>query len=425
VNDATTTYGHAPSLTYTVDGFVNGDSRTSTGLTGSAACSVVPGTPTDAGSYPGAITCALGSLAVKDPNYTLAAGAVRTLTITPAPQTIAFTAALPSSGVRYGHPDFSPARATSRLPVVYSSPSGQCSIDALGELKITGAGSCTVIAGQPGDTDHQAASSVEATFSIAPATLRVNATSVSVPYGSVPTLSYRLAGFVNGDTAGTASLTGSPSCSIAPGIPSDSGSYPGAITCLRGTLAAPSYSVVNGSSGTLKITKLAQRISFSTPPMNPTYGGSYSVAATGGGSGNTVSFSIDTSSAPGACSVSGQKVSFTGVGTCIIDANQAGNADYLAAPQARQRLAIHPVTLTVTADPQTMAVGGPIPSLTATITGFVNGDNAGSSLTGSPSCSTTATTMSRTGSHPITCTTGTLAAADYRFRFVRGTLTIT
>ena len=86
-----------------------------------------------------------------------------------------------------------------------------------------------------------------------------------------------------------------------------------------------------------------QTITFtSTPPAHPVFGGSYRVTATGGGSGNPVVFSVDSSSTQGACSVSDSTVSFTGVGSCVIDANQAGNSEYSAAPQVHQSLSIAP-----------------------------------------------------------------------------------
>jgi hypothetical protein len=85
----------------------------------------------------------------------------------------------------------------------------------------------------------------------------------------------------------------------------------------------------------------AQTIAFtSSPPANPTVGGTYSVSAKGGGSGNTVTFSVDSSSTSGACSISGATVSFTGFGSCVIDANQAGSAAYSAAPQVQQSVTI-------------------------------------------------------------------------------------
>ena len=61
------------------------------------------------------------------------------------------------------------------------------------------------------------------------------------------------------------------------------------------------------------------------------------MAATGGGSGNPVTFSSATS---GVCTVSRSTVSFVGTGTCTLDANQAGNADYTAAPTATQSFAV-------------------------------------------------------------------------------------
>jgi MBG domain-containing protein len=80
--------------------------------------------------------------------------------------------------------------------------------------------------------------------------------------------------------------------------------------------------------------------------------------------------------------------------------------------------------LTITADNKVKLVGDANPPLSFTPTGFVNGDTA-SVLTGSPSLSTTATNSSPVGNYPITITQGTLAASDYAFSFVNGTLSVT
>jgi hypothetical protein len=98
----------------------------------------------------------------------------------------------------------------------------------------------------------------------------------------------------------------------------------------------------DGQTGTASISYTvlgAQRITFtSTAPASATVGGvSYTVAATGGASGNPVTFS---SGVPTVCTISGATVSFTGAGTCTIDANQAGNADYLSAPQVTQSFTV-------------------------------------------------------------------------------------
>ena len=84
-----------------------------------------------------------------------------------------------------------------------------------------------------------------------------------------------------------------------------------------------------------------QTIAFTSTPAGPYYsGGTYAVSATGGASGNPVTFSIDAASTPGACAVSGSTVTFTGPGTCIVDADQAGNASYSAAPQVQQTITV-------------------------------------------------------------------------------------
>ena len=107
----------------------------------------------------------------------------------------------------------------------------------------------------------------------------------------------------------------------------------------------------------------------------------------------------------------------------------SGNVVASQAGQTSQNCAIPNSTvsnaiLTITG---TNASGGTygsvtIPSLTYTISGFVNGDNA-SSLYLTPSCSTTATTSSNAGSYPIT-PSGAAGPSYYTIVYVNGALTI-
>ncbi len=97
----------------------------------------------------------------------------------------------------------------------------------------------------------------------------------------------------------------------------------------------------------------SQTISFSAPSSG-TVNGSAQLTATGGLSGNDVVFSVDGSSTVGSCSLSDQggspnaagdgtgsaTVSYTGAGNCVIDANQAGNNSYHAAPQVQQTIVV-------------------------------------------------------------------------------------
>jgi hypothetical protein len=75
----------------------------------------------------------------------------------------------------------------------------------------------------------------------------------------------------------------------------------------------------------------------SVPPTHAAVGGApYTVNATGGASGNPVDFS---SESPSVCTVSGSSVSFVGPGSCEIQAEQAGNAEYLPG-YARQAFSV-------------------------------------------------------------------------------------
>ena len=82
-------------------------------------------------------------------------------------------------------------------------------------------------------------------------------------------------------------------------------------------------------------------------------------------------------------------------------------------------------TLTVTANDLSRLYGTANPTLTYTITGFVNGDTQ-SVVSGAPSLTSTATTSSPAGTYTIVAALGTLTAPSYyAFAFVNGTLTVT
>ncbi|MFT3893179.1 MAG: sortase [Anaerolineales bacterium] len=91
-------------------------------------------------------------------------------------------------------------------------------------------------------------------------------------------------------------------------------------------------------------------------------------------------------------------------------------------------LTVTHATLTVTANNKSRVYGVANPVFDATITGFVNGETLiTSDVTGSPTCSTTATPTSPVSGSPytITCVAGTLTSSDYTFTFATGNLTVT
>jgi len=91
----------------------------------------------------------------------------------------------------------------------------------------------------------------------------------------------------------------------------------------------------------LRVARAPQAITFtSVKPAKPAIGETYVVTATGGGSGHPVIFKVDPASGKACVPVSSQTVKFTAAGICIIDANQAGTAQFQAAPQAQLSITI-------------------------------------------------------------------------------------
>lgn len=114
----------------------------------------------------------------------------------------------------------------------------------------------------------------------------------------------------------------------------------------------------------LIVNKLAQTITFAAP-VNRTYGSApFAVSATDT-SGLPVSFSI----VSGPAAFESGKLAFTGVGTIVLAANQAGNATYSAAPEVTRSFAVAKggQVITFTA-PATKKFGIPSFPLSATST---------------------------------------------------------
>jgi uncharacterized repeat protein (TIGR01451 family) len=122
-----------------------------------------------------------------------------------------------------------------------------------------------------------------------------------------------------------------------------------------------------------------QTITFtSTPPNNATVGSPSYLATATATSGLPVVLTIDGTSAT-VCTINAGLVSFIGVGTCTIDANQGGGTNngtnFAAAPQMQQSFGVAgaggqtPQTITFTSTPpNNAAVGGPSYLVTATAT---------------------------------------------------------
>ena len=112
----------------------------------------------------------------------------------------------------------------------------------------------------------------------------------------------------------------------------------GSCTIAADQAAAPGYNAAPQVTQTFTILSSAQSISFtSTPPIPALTGGVYNVTATGGASGNPVTFSSLTISV---CTVSASTVSLVAIGSCTIAANQAAGNGYSAATQTTQTFSV-------------------------------------------------------------------------------------
>jgi hypothetical protein len=229
-------------------------------------------------------------------------------------QTITF-APLPDKA--YGDADFTVgATASSGLTVSFAA-SGNCTVSVT-TVHITGAGSCTITASQPGNANDNAAPDVTQSFSIAKAGQTITFAAVSAKTFGDPDfllsaaatsglpVSFAVSG--NCTLGGTAvHLTGAGSCTV---IASQAGNA--------------NYNAT-GVAQTIAVAKAGQTIVFA-PLAHKVYGAAnFTVSATAS-SGLPVSFA-----ASRMCTVSGATVHLTSAGSCTITASQPGNANYQAA----------------------------------------------------------------------------------------------
>lgn len=257
---------------------------------------------------------------------TLTLGAAPTMTFGGANGTVSATSASPNSG----------------NAITYSVPSttSVCSVNSTsGSVTALSAGTCTVAANQAGNTTYSAAPQVtqniviglgsQASFAVAasPSTIVFNTTSALTTTG--------------GSGAGTVSYsvtTGASFCSISATTLTGAGVG----TCIvTATKAADANFTAATATVNVTVTQAAQAITGFTAPANLVVGSATgSLAATGGASGNAVTF---TSATPSVCTVSGTNgntVTAVAAGTCTVAADQTGNANYSAAPQVRTTIAV-------------------------------------------------------------------------------------
>ena len=195
--------------------------------------------------------------------------------------------------------------------------------------------------------------------------------------GQTATITYSTNHAANKIRSQLCTLTG-PTTSTACGSPSATAKRLFTYQAVISGLAPGSYSYsvqftftdrdkVSGSTG-FTVGGTAQTVSFtSTNPTPVTVGDpGYTPTATAS-SGLPVTITLDASSS--GCTLLNGVVSFPASGTCVIDANQAGDSTHTAAPQAQQTIAIGLASQTVSftsTPPSSATVGDPGYTPTAT-----------------------------------------------------------
>lgn len=275
-------------------------------------------------------------------------------------------------------------------PVTYSaSPAGVVTI--VGNLvTIVGAGSTTITASQAGDANYNAAPD-------AFQTLTVNQASQTITFGSLPDKddtdpNFQLTATGGGSGNPVTYTSSNPAVAIIVdnlGVPDPNGSYVDIIAAGTTTITASQA----GNANYLAATPVPQNLVVNNTSLLPqaitglagtdtkTYGAApYNLTATGGGSGNPVTYVSDNPLVATATGLNGATITIIGPGVANITASQAGNGSYNPAPDTTQVLTVLEKNLTISG-----AVADSKPydgTNTATITGgSLNGVEPGDVVT--------------------------------------------
>jgi hypothetical protein len=245
-------------------------------------------------------------------------------------QTITFA---PLANKTYGAPDFTvSAVASSGLPVSFAG-SAKCTVNSA-TVHLTGAGTCTITASQPGNVNYDPAPPLSRSFSIVKA-------SQSISFGALANKTFGAPDFTVSATASSGlpvSFAASGNCTISGA--SVHLTAVGSCTITASQQGNANY-LPTRLSQAFAIAKASQAISFGLL-KNKTYGArDFNVSATAS-SGLPVSFG-----ASGKCTVTSATVDLTGVGSCTITASQPGNANYSAAANVTRSFLITRVTCRV------------------------------------------------------------------------------
>ena len=248
----------------------------------------------------------------------------------------------------------------------------------------------------------------------------VKATASTSVYGSSPVISYAIYSSAAASTALTGlSITGTAEFTGAPISTSSAGSY--SLKYDKGLSSTRAFFPVTAAT-TWVVAKAPLIVTANN--ASKTYDG---LGYTGG---DGVSYSVfanneTTAVLGGTLSYGGTSQGATNAGSYAITPAGLTSSNY-AITFVNGALTINKAPLTVTANNASKTYGDANPSLSTTVSGFVNGETlATSGVAGTGAATTTATTSTGAGTATITAGVGSLTAANYDFsNWVNGTLTI-
>ena len=340
------------------------------------------------------ITSASGTCSVKydqpgDANYNAAPQVTESVSVGKTDQTINVSTHAPASAVYNTQFTVAATGGGSGNPVTFSS-SGSCSNTGASFTMTSGSGTCTVKYDQAGDANYNAAPQVVETVNAQKADQTINVTT-HAPASAAYNSSFSVAATAPG---GAVSFSSSGSCSnTGASFTITSGS--GTCSVKYDQPGGANYNAAPQVTETVTATKANQTIIVTLhAPATAVFGSSFSVAASGGGSGNAVTFSSS-----GSCSNTGDTFTMTsGTGTCTVKYDQAGDANYNAASQVGETVNAQKASQTITFSPlPDRTYGDPDFTVSATASSGLS-----VSFAASGQCTVTGTTVHLTG--PGSCT---------------------
>lgn len=377
-----------PTYTVAADGGASGNPVTFS--TGTQSVCTSSGTHGATITFVGAGSCTVLADQAGSAYYSAAPQATQAFAVAKAAQAISFTSTPPVAAVVGGsgyHP--SATGGATGNPVVLTVDAttlANCSLSG-GTVTYLKAGTCTIDADQAGDANHLPAPTVQQSFAISPAAQAVTITSTPPTDAKVGD-TYALTATGGGSGNPVVLATTSPSvCTVSPtgpGAATVTFTAQGTCTLTADQAGNDDYLAATQVAQSVTVTRKAQAITGITTPSSPTYLGGYTVSATGGGSGNPVTFGTTTPAVCTSSGTNGATISFVAAGTCTVTADQAGNGTWAPAPTASVTFVVAKAAQTVTFNPASPVTAGASAALTATassgLTGFTFSTTSASSV---------------------------------------------